>query len=397
MISENEINDMIKMFKFRYNIGKSVMLKHSKLNQINGNTVYVKYTPKSNMYNILDSDSLYLFCSELSNDRSENHIIPIKNTIDTYITCFYQSVAGTELFDSNDIYSQWMSYCRDGGASLEFYFGQDLIGINPDNMGEDECQEKVLKAVDEHKDLFSYSILCSNAKKESDFIKYSTFPFQVHYFDESVAGVNWGNGIYPALLEGIIDNVRISEEQVAPYFKHSGFIQESAARLAVLNKDNQLSSCINFMDKKDGTKIPYIVVKFGDMDANERPCDFVDNIKRKDMRRAIENKIDKIPPYKFNNKSTIIIPQGRDQEEVYNMVEAAIKERQKKENKLDDRLPNIICKGHLPITRITLAPTEDRAEQRKQMEIYCKSKYWLRNVKVCESVIPYNTHNSNHI
>lgn len=36
---------------------------------INANTTYVKYSGIRTMYKILESDSLYMFCSELSNDK----------------------------------------------------------------------------------------------------------------------------------------------------------------------------------------------------------------------------------------------------------------------------------------------------------------------------------------
>ena len=57
---------------------------------------------------------------------------------------------------------------------------------------------------------------------------------------------------------------------------------------------------------------------------------------------------------------------------------------------------SIICQGHLPITKITLAPTSDKELLKKKLEIFCKSKYWLRNVEICTSKLPYNMININH-
>lgn len=409
---ELDKSDIYKTFKFRYAINKIAPHKYNYLSPINANSLYVKYTSKSTVYKMLESDSLYLFCSELSNDHSENHILPIEDTVDAYITCFYQNniQPGIQSINSSDVYSQWMSYCREGGAAFEFYFAQDLISFG-NNLGNTEddvykCMKSKLDDLDaKNINIFDYSILCNTHKKPLDYIKYSTFPFQVQYFDQDIFIERNGNEVnlidstYLKQLRKLAENCDIELEKLTSYFKHSGFVQECEARLSFLNYKGQLNDCIHFLDKPDGGKLPYIIAKFGDLDNENRPCNFV-KLKRGDnLIDTVKSKLDKIPEYKFNSKFTIIIPQGHDQEKVYDAVETVVRDKvieREKEYGTKDKGPRIICQGHLPITKITLAPTEDRKEQRKMMEIYCKSKYWLRNVEICESQIPYNTQNINH-
>lgn len=58
---------------------------------INANTTYVKYSGIRTMYKILESDSLYMFCSELSNDKKENQFIHRDYPQEAYISCFFNS------------------------------------------------------------------------------------------------------------------------------------------------------------------------------------------------------------------------------------------------------------------------------------------------------------------
>lgn len=377
------------------------ILKYKKV-PTNANTEYVKYAPKSTMYSMLESDSLYLFCSELSNDRTENRMIHLNKPQDTYITCFYHNnnfQNNSEPHNSSDVYSQWMSYCREGGAAFEFYFGQDFIDIAQIKNSEEKYDEILKKSPR----IFDFSLICSNPKDSSDFIKYYTYPFRVQYFDNAVFSesteengkIDLDSNSFVLQIKDLAKDQKIGLEYVAPYFKHSGFVQESEARLAVIDMDNRLSQCINYMNKNDGTRIPYIILKFGDLDDLNRPCVFngFDNYDSKSLQDKIQEFIKSIPRWKRNKNHPIIIPQGRNQEEVYNIFEKII-ELEESQNKGNFR---IICQGHLPIVKITLAPTQDRKEQKKMMEIFCKSKYWLRRVEICESDIPYNTQNNNHI
>ena len=387
-IEDSSIQDTFKKRKIIMDATIEKLVGHQYDYQtITANSTFVKYTNIRTQYKMLDSDSLYLFCSELSNDLSENKASLEEKSEDTYISSFYLDNRSES--NASDVYSQWMSYCKDGGVAFEFYFGQDIIGVDESRNYEDQINDTFKSLNDTQKNIFNFSLLCGDAKSPSDYFLYKNFPFQVSYYDNSLYDKN---DTVP--VKDIANLCNVTPEFILPFFKHSGFIQECEARLVFINKNNRLSKCIKFIDKNDGTKIPYIEVKFGSNDNEFKPCDFVDIKPTDSLEEAINKKINIIPGYKLNPRFPIIIPQGREQEKIYNLVEKALNSRDT--SLLTSHRVCIICQGHLPITKITVAPTNDRAEQKKMLEIYCKSKYWLRNVEICESQIPYNTVNNNH-
>lgn len=83
----------------------------------------------------------------------------------------------------------------------------------------------------------------------------------------------------------------------------------------------------------------------------------------------------------------IWIEEGANQEKVFYDINDIVNEFAKK----NPGLPRIevFCKGHLPIRSITVAPTYDRERVAEQIKRFCMSKYWLRNVEVRQSEIPY--------
>ena len=409
MLKEYNDDKMKKIFCFRQAIDHIETIGNSnttKLAPINAKTKYVKYTPISTLYKMLESDSLYLFCSELSNDLSENSFFHNKAT-DSFITCFYQCSTTDRSKNYSDVYSQWTSYCMEGGASIEFFFGQGILSLTNISVSADiklSIENAINTVYQNRSGIFDYSILCNDYKKTNHFIKMRTFPFQVQYYNDDYYSTQSAETFFPRIddtyiqqINTILTNLKLTPYEVSPYFKHSGFIQENEARLVFQNTANELNHCIQFLQKKDGALVPYIEIKFGDMDKNSRPCSFVEMSDSEPMETKIQEMLKNSNPFKFNRMYPIIIPQGHNQEKIYEIVEETIK-KLGQERKIDKRaLPKVICQGHLPITKITLAPTHDRKTQRKMLEIYCKSKYWLRNVEICESRIPYNTENVNHL
>ena len=400
MVREILDEQLIKMFKIRSDISKlneSVVFEEEFDNiYLNASSSYVKYTSMNTMYKMLESDSIFAFCSELSNDKTENKMLKVDASDDAYISCFYNSNPKNNQhyhLYSGDVLSQWTSYCRDGGASFEFYFGQDLFDTlqSTENQNINESIDNFFNNLSgTAKRQFMYSLMSANSAESSDFVLYPNFPFQVQYYEN--AEKDQSDSISLALNQ-VVNAYHVDITKVLPYIKHSGFVQESEARLVFINEDDRLSDCIKFLTSGDGSKIPYIEVKFGNNDLLNNPCEFVKISKKEALCDAIERKIRNSEKV-FGPKFPIVIPQGRDQENIYNEVEKIINVLWHGESSINK--PPIICQGHLPITKIILAPTEDRSEQRKKMEIFCKSKYWLRNVKILESKIPYNTNNLNH-
>ena len=403
MITELGLNNIYPTFLIMDNVNECIN-QYEKI-PVTASTSYVKYTSKETVFNMLESDSLYLFCSELSNDYQENKFLYRANPQDAYITCFYHNIerTGSSTKNCSDVYSQWMSYCHNGGAAFEFYFYQDILSElfkQKLTVGEEEeKKEKGREFINKHSELFDFSLLSANSDAPDEYIKYSVFPHRVQYYENDIFAENnilsKNENTYISNIERTIDNLKIDVNYISPYFKHSGFVQESEARLAIVNYNNQISKCIRFMNKSNGTRIPYIIAKFGDNDKALRPCVRLDPENKNifENSESIINYISEIPRLKRNPRHPIVIPQGRNQEEIYEIVEKEVC-RLEKEGKGKF---SIICQGHLPITKITLAPTMDRKEQKKTMEIFCKSKYWLRHVEICESLIPYNTNNINHL
>lgn len=354
-----------------------------------GRTKYAQYTQIKFVYNFLDSDSVYASCSELSNDKNENKMLSINDCQDAYISCFYK---GNE--DVGDVYSQWLAYCPKGGVSFEFYFGQDNFKtqkhIDTNNIEEyiKEIENDLDNMSKEQKHIFKYSLLCNDSDDSKNYYLYENYPISVFYRDK--ASLIQNEQIIDSMLQPIRNKLSISNYMVVPYLKDIGFYQEKETRLAFINSGDRLQKCIKFRKNDDGTKTPYIEVKFGDMDLNNRPCEFVKRQRGESERDAVIRRIKEYPLAAKSGKTPIIIPQGYNQEEIYNIVEDVINT----EFKDDDY--KIICQGHLPITKITLAPTFDSTVHKKKLEIYCKSKYWLRSVEICESKIPYKYINSNH-
>lgn len=369
---------------------------------------YVKYAAGDQIYKILSSDALFAFHSELSNDWSENKYLSNMERNDVYMSCFYCDNLKKK---PGDVYSQWTSYCSGGGSAIEFYFGQNIVfhTLNPKHIPTDEEQifmQKVYDLVDNKvansQNLFDYSIMATEDNDSSDYILYPLFPFSVCYSqpDDNSNGFNL-NDTNISTLKCCIDMIndvskndleKIDLSHFAPYIKHYGFHQEQEARLAFVNRNNSLSNCVRFLGDK---KVPYLLIKFGNRDDNLHPCNMLDGYKGDTLDEKAKNYFDSLNDILCKNSSVpIIIPQGRDQEEVFNAIEKHVIEYNKN-NKLGQRM-SIICQGHLPITKITLAPTFDKELQKKKLEIFCKSKYWLRNVEICTSTLPYNMININH-
>ena len=365
---------------------------------------YVKYAAGDQVYKILSSDALFAFHSELSNDWSENKFLSDLERNDVYMTCFYCDNLKKK---PGDVYSQWTSYCASGGSAIEFYFGQNIVfnALNMKSLNEDDFIRKVSDLVDgkiaNSQNLFNYSIMATEDNDSSDYILYPLFPFPVSYSQPDDNSNNFSlNDTNISTLKCCIDIINHSKygydpidlSHFAPYIKHYGFHQEQEVRLAFVNRNNSLSKCVRFLGEK---KVPYIFVKFGNRDDNLHPCNMLDGYKGDTLEEKAKSYFDSLNNILCKNSSVpIIIPQGRDQEEVYNAIEKQVIEHNKK-NKFDQRI-SIVCQGHLPITKITLAPTHDKELQKKKLEIFCKSKYWLRNVEICTSTLPYNMVNINH-
>ena len=169
--------------------------------------------------------------------------------------------------------------------------------------------------------------------------------------------------------------------EVLPYVKNENFIEENEARLVFGNVDNCFAKCIQYRDIGNNTKVPYMVVKSGDIGADKSSCMFdIGNITE-------ENLIKRTESLEYEDK-LITIPQGYNQEAVFSKVNSLV-EKVNEKSKAERKKIKIFCEGHIPIRKIIVSPMQNKERIKEQIEHYCRSKYWLRYVDVELSDIPY--------
>lgn len=154
------------------------------------------------------------------------------------------------------------------------------------------------------------------------------------------------------------------------------FYEEKESRLVFANIKGNLSECIRFRKLGNGVKVPYMIVKSGDIGKMNR---------RKTM--DVSSYTDEDILQKLEDQGEIWLEEGLNQERKYFELLNRI-QKLKAMYSLKGNV-DVYCKGHLPVKEIIVAPTYDRERIAEQVERFCKSKYWLSNVSVKQSKIPY--------
>lgn len=230
---------------------------------------YYHYTGLANIYNILDGDSIWGANVRFSNDKTEEQMYGSNKYHDDYIICFCG-------FD--DRLSQWRGYCHDGGGAIRF-------DINS---------------------LHQYSVLHSDYDISGRYELYENRPLPVVYISKDIAPlVNKRQMEY--IINGNSKYKDITTDDLLPYLKNGHFFEEKESRLVFSNTDNVLSKCIRFRTIDEGVKIPYVVIKFGDIGKQKTKCSF-------DLSAYDDDKIREI----IDNRKSIFIDEGYDQENVFN-------------------------------------------------------------------------------
>jgi len=311
------------------------------------------YTSLSTLFDILESDSFWLSGIRFSNDASEEKILGQnwlrkKNyTGDNFILCL--SREGNSL-------SQWRGYCPVGGASIGMY----------------------------SEGLETYSILNADYNTSKKHIDVLSVPIPVIYLfsqnssdedqDPQLTAIDIMKKIMKFRDENIQKYVLLNDTDFIPFIKHKAFFEEHEHRIIISNSNGELSNCIRFRNLKNGTKIPYIVIKNGCTDeAHDYPFNITD-----------EN-IEILAGSLLMNTYPIILPVCNNQSNLYFKMKEFI---EKKSEERTAKKP-IICTGHLPIKNITISPMPDQNRIVEQVKRFCQSKYWLKDVKVSGSNIPY--------
>lgn len=305
------------------------------------------YTSLPTLFDILQSDTIWATATRFSNDSSEEQIFPAASYLkqagirmDNFQFCVSQN---------KDCLSQWRGYCPEGGGAIELDMKRPGF----------------------------YSVLHADHDVSGLYEVVENAPLSVLYVPK-----------VKQLPEVIMQELKLKEKRpdallkaynMIPYFKHAAFKEEAEWRLLFENTNNEYSKCVRFRTLRNGAKVPYLVVKFGDNGKNGSHCAF------DEKAFDDEEKLLKV----CEERNEIVIPQGNDQETVYYGLKARILayNREKKED--EQIAPWIRCEGHLPIRRIILSPTYDRMRLKEEVQRFCASRYWLQDVKVECSEIPY--------
>jgi hypothetical protein len=90
------------------------------------------------------------------------------------------------------------------------------------------------------------------------------------------------------------------------------------------------------------------------------------------------------------NYDSIIIPQleEKDQKSLFDKVDGYVLKKTKKKKNMYKK-SNVWCDGHWPIREIVVRKTKTQEAIVEGIENYIRKIYWLKNVKVSPSGIPY--------
>lgn len=336
-------DDLKKKMMWLDNIRKNFFLPKP------GNGRLYHYTSLSVLFSILENDAIWASGTRFSNDSSEEILIKndkfhnLNYMSDSFIICFS---------DKADCLSQWRGYCFNGGAAIVFDVRQPCI----------------------------YSVLHADYETSYRYEREFNAPLPVLYVEKDHLSLS-PNSLSEQLFKDGEDKTYspFDVEDIVPYFKDDAFEEESEWRLMFGNKRGNLSKCIRFRTIKDGVKVPYMVVRAGDLGENYSRCEL----------EPSEYTMDKLDEIRNKGITTVRIPQGNNQEAVYYKVESAVNKYNRDNNLKGDYRIKIYCEGHLPIRKIVVAPTYDRERTAEKIKRYCWSNYWLRDVDVTFSNIPY--------
>lgn len=301
---------------------------------------FIHYTSLSSAFAILEGDSFWASNVRFSNDETEERMLRLDNLgdRDDYIICFCTKA---------DMLSQWRGYCHNGGAAIE-------LNLNYPQ---------------------TYSILHADYETSGKFVLYENTPLPVIYLNQRDNPEQVKQHLKSDISSCKFEK-EISLDDMLPYLKNGHFSEEREVRMIFSNKAGELSKCIRFRTLPDGVKVPYIVIKHGNMGKMKSAC----VTKASQFDNATIEKLCK-------DKEPIWIEEGYDQETKFFEIMEHI-EKYRKETGYT-RPISILCKGRLPVEKIMVAPTYDRKRKAEQIRRFCQSKYWLKNVLVEISDIPY--------
>lgn len=210
-----------------------------------GGGALLHYTSLEVLFNILEKDSVWVSGTRFSNDSTEEALL--KNIVfndlgcpgDSFIICFS---------DKKDSLSQWRGYCYNGGVAIEFDIKRPQ----------------------------TYSILHSDYEISNKYEHVSNMPFPVLYVnkkDLKPTSTSLSRQLQDESVHGFYSPWKARD--IIPYFKDNSFEEESEWRLMFGNHKGELSDCVRFRTMSDGSKVPYMIVKAGNVADDLSKCAIV--------------------------------------------------------------------------------------------------------------------------
>lgn len=398
--------------------------------------LYYQYRTFDGFWAIVQSDSLWLTNARFSNDDEEQTLgikqidsilrhLHVDDSVldecrklycDAYISCFCGEC---------DRLSQWRGYAPNGGVSIGFDLDRETKFSILTNDISSAAQVKE----------GNHRIVRQSAVHDVEYINLSEELTEQEITDK-VGG--WRICKIDIAGKDIISDKAVSKKlaESIPYIKHKGFEEEMEKRLVFTNNDRSLDSCLRYRKSESpAVQIPYIIVCCGDPLFDSRECivrtAFPDARLVTDLQNALDNDSDLhgCTPMVFDclsRKETDVLEQNDalcfgcsrkgnydighrtasckgadeyalrvDDQDIY--ISQGKKQKQvclsvRKWLAANNDTRKVWCEGHLPIRKIVIGPCPNKAEVEESISYYCKHTYWLQDVEIIVSQIPYRQH-----
>lgn len=379
-------------------------MKYEQAYHIHDGLLY-HYTKLDTLWKIIGSDSLFARNIRFSNDFNE--YLTGRNAIEKFVSgvqdieeakkekilkkiqenpMMYFMVCFCE---EGDLLSQWRGYAQNGVS-----IGMDFTG--------GICREKSLT---QHIEEFC---VLNNAKNreamdgsteekyniDGNSLVFLQMPYKVQYV--SKAGKADGEKDIKNILNSLYDDSEDDSTRLLgyiPYIKDIGFREEEEYRLiydmeflggSKSHSDSVRSKKLEFLDSEN-LKKPYINVEFGKPDNKSSDVETI--WVGGDVRKIADKISKKYADLKIElvEQTGICIGEGKNQEEIQTAIEKLIEGSTPLQ--YNDTI-KIWCKGHLPIRKIIVGPSEKQNETKESLEYYKRTIYWLKYVDIDVSAIP---------
>lgn len=395
MLYENNTSEVLKCIEQE---------KYSREYHIHDGLLY-HYTKLDTLWKILESDSLFARNIRFSNDFNE--YLTGRNTIEKFVNWLQDTEESKKeeilkklrenpmmyfmvcFCEDGDLLSQWRGYAQNGVS-----IGMDFTGgiCRKKNMAQHVEEFCVLNNTK-----YSEKIVDKTERKyniDGSPLVFLQMPYKVQYVSKQ-KNLDEETDI-KKILEALYDSSEDDSTRLLgyiPYIKDNGFREEEEYRLiydmellgdSKAHSDSVRGKKLEFMDSEN-LKKPYINVEFGKPDNKSTNVKIIwiggdaYEIADKIGEKYADLKIELV------EQTGICIGEGTNQEKIQEDIEKLIESSKVLQHK---NTIKIWCKGHLPIRKIIVGPSEKQNETKESLEYYKRTIYWLKYVDIDVSIIP---------